>query len=205
MLQQSDRRLMRGFELSHARRPAAALAPRRGRGSGRRAISRRPDRAGVAAGQAFSRRHRAAAARATPGFAEGYRVQALIDAARRSHQQGRLDRRRGGRRQAGAQRERILVTGGSGFIGSALVQGAGQGRRKPCACSTTIRAARRAGWRTSRTTSSSSPAISATPRPSTRRCAASTRSTISPSSTARNSSTARRSSCSTSASRAWSM
>jgi predicted dehydrogenase len=28
-------------------------------------------------------------ARASPGFAEGYRVQLLIDAARRSHQQGK--------------------------------------------------------------------------------------------------------------------
>ncbi len=35
---------------------------------------------------------------AGPGFAEGYRVQALIDAAQRSHGQGNMDRCRGGNR-----------------------------------------------------------------------------------------------------------
>ena len=61
----------------------------------------------------------------TPGFAEGYRVQRLIDAARRSHQQGawidvaRADASRETRVMSGAK---ILVTGGTGFIGSGLVK-----------------------------------------------------------------------------------
>ena len=54
-----------------------------------------------------------------------------------------------------------------------------------CACSTTIRAARRAGCARSKATSSSSPATSAMPPPSMPPCAASRRSTTSPSSTAR--------------------
>ena len=77
---------MRGFELLYAKRPAAASSASRSTDPGRRAISRRPHRAGVAAGASNSstpskRRHRM-----QPGFAEGYRVQQLIDAARRSHQ-----------------------------------------------------------------------------------------------------------------------
>ena len=61
---------------------------------------------------------------AAPGFAEGYRVQQLIDAARRSHQQGRwIDvAARDGEQRATRERATILVTGGSGFIGSALVK-----------------------------------------------------------------------------------
>ena len=133
---------MRGFELFHAKRPSA-LRTHSGRGSGRREISRRPHRAGVAAGQHFPGRDRNAAAPATPGFAEGHRVQMLIDAARRSHQSGAwIDVS-----QQASKREprvsRILVTGGSGFIGSGLVKALVRAGHT-CACSTTIRAAARA-------------------------------------------------------------
>ena len=93
---------MRGFELFHAKRPAAALERIAGQRSGRRAISRRPHRAGVAAGQAFFRRHRKRR-HATPGFAEGYRVQRLIDAARRSHSKAPGSMSRTRQRKEGAR------------------------------------------------------------------------------------------------------
>ena len=79
---------MRGFELTHARRPE--------RRSTRVAVEDpldaqfpgRAHRAGVAAGQPIPRRYRAGGA-PTPGFAEGYRVQRLIDAARARMATGR--------------------------------------------------------------------------------------------------------------------
>ncbi len=56
----------------------------------------------------------------SPGFAEGYRVQELLDAARRSHGRGAwLDAEP---ERTPKMSARILVTGGSGFIGSALVK-----------------------------------------------------------------------------------
>ena len=59
-----------------------------------------------------------------PGFAEGYRVQQLIDVARRSHRQGAATEvvPAAAKREIGVSGNRILVTGGSGFIGSALVR-----------------------------------------------------------------------------------
>ncbi len=84
---------MRGFALSHARRPATGLAPvaieddpldRQFPGEGRvapvsRLVTRFLD--------AIERRQPV-----TPGFAEGYRVQVLLDAVRQSHAKGqRID------------------------------------------------------------------------------------------------------------------
>ena len=60
----------------------------------------------------------------SPGFAEGFRAQVLLDAARRACERP-LDRHRArGRKRGGGavSARRILVTGGSGFIGSALVK-----------------------------------------------------------------------------------
>ncbi len=81
---------MRGFALGHARRPAGALMPvaieddavdRQFPGDGRIApVSR------LASGFLDSIERKQPAA---PGFMEGYRVQALLDAARRSHASGR--------------------------------------------------------------------------------------------------------------------
>ena len=58
----------------------------------------------------------------SPGFAEGYRVQCLIDAARRAHASGRWIEFPPPEGSSGLSARRILVTGGSGFIGSALVK-----------------------------------------------------------------------------------
>jgi predicted dehydrogenase len=84
---------MRGFALSHARRPAAALAPV--------AIEddpldqQFPGEARVAPVSRLASRFLDAIERrvpATPGFAEGYRVQMLLDAVRLSHAMGqRID------------------------------------------------------------------------------------------------------------------
>ena len=59
-----------------------------------------------------------------------------------------------------------LVTGGTGFLGSALDAAAGRGRRAACACSTTTRAAAPPGWQdldggssTSKATSATRPAV----------------------------------------------
>jgi predicted dehydrogenase len=79
---------MRGFALFHAKRPAAALE--------RIAISD-PDDAHYPDGRIAPVSRLAkrffdaieSSGTAVPGFAEGYRVQRLMDAARRSHQQGR--------------------------------------------------------------------------------------------------------------------
>ena len=93
---------MRGFELLYGKRPAARA---------RRTLpSIDPDDAQYPDGRIapvsrlakqFLRRDRKRR-HPTPGFAEGYRVQQLIDAARRSHRQGACDRsrRRSGRRGA---------------------------------------------------------------------------------------------------------
>jgi predicted dehydrogenase len=79
---------MRGFELLHARRPAAALE--------HIAVSD-PDDAPYLDGRIAPVSRLAkkffdaveSGGTPAPGFAEGYRVQRLMDAARRSHQQGR--------------------------------------------------------------------------------------------------------------------
>ena len=110
------------------------------------------------------RRHRDRQRQTAPGFAEGYRVQRLIDAAQRSHQQGTLDRccahetakAWSERAKDSRHRRQRLHRLGAG-------EGAGQGRRTACACSTTIRAAARAGSPMSRKISNSSAAIFATP------------------------------------------
>ena len=78
---------MRGFELFHAKRPAAPLA---------RIAVTDPDDAPYPDGRIapVSRLARKffdaieTGGTATPGFAEGYRAQRLMDAARRSHSQG---------------------------------------------------------------------------------------------------------------------
>jgi predicted dehydrogenase len=80
---------MRGFTLSHARRPAAALAPvavdddplDKQFADGRVAVVARIASRFL---DAIEQKRPA-----TPGFAEGYRVQVLLDAARRSHADGR--------------------------------------------------------------------------------------------------------------------
>jgi predicted dehydrogenase len=80
---------MRGFEISHARRPAAALAPVKIEDD---PIDRQfPDEARVAPVSRMASRFLDAIERGgpvTPGFAEGYRVQTLLDVVRRSHATG---------------------------------------------------------------------------------------------------------------------
>jgi predicted dehydrogenase len=79
---------MRGFSLSHARRPGAALAPVPVDPDPRDDVSRDGRIAPVSR---LASRFLDAIERGiqvTPGFAEGYRVQVLLDAARRSHAQG---------------------------------------------------------------------------------------------------------------------
>ena len=78
---------MRGFELFYAKRPARRSRAFRSTIRSTRNIptaASRRCRGSPGASSTPSRR----GAQATPGFAEGYRVQQLIDAARRSHQQG---------------------------------------------------------------------------------------------------------------------
>jgi predicted dehydrogenase len=79
---------MRGFELSHARRPAAALVPIAVEDPSAAAVDGR-----IAAVSRLASRFLDAIGQrqpASPGFAEGFRVQYLIDAARRSHDLGRF-------------------------------------------------------------------------------------------------------------------
>ncbi len=88
MLINSTSDYMRGFELLHARRPAEALTAVVVDDSARRAI---PDDGRIApvarlAKLFFDAIENGGTAR--PGFAEGFRVQQLIDAAQRSHRDG---------------------------------------------------------------------------------------------------------------------
>jgi predicted dehydrogenase len=79
---------MRGFELFHAQRPATALAPVAVDDPSDQAVDGRiPPVTRLAARflNAIEQRQPA-----SPGFAEGYRVQYLIDATRRSHELGRF-------------------------------------------------------------------------------------------------------------------
>jgi predicted dehydrogenase len=78
----------RGFELSHARRADAALQPIAVEDFGAEAI---PDVRVVPVAKLVRRFIDACEQGGTPapGFAEGYRVQVLIDAARRAHAEGR--------------------------------------------------------------------------------------------------------------------
>jgi predicted dehydrogenase len=80
---------MRGFELFHAERPAAALEriPADDPGD-----ARYPDGRIAPVSRLAARFFDAieAGGAAEPGFAHGYRVQQLIDAAQRSHRQGRM-------------------------------------------------------------------------------------------------------------------
>ena len=90
---------MRGFELWHAKRPAAALDAHCR--STIRSTRKYPD-GRIAPVSRLAKMFFDAiegGGAATPGFAEGYRVQMLIDAARRSHATRRLDRRRARTRQ----------------------------------------------------------------------------------------------------------
>ena len=195
---------MRGFTLSHARRPAAALAPV--------AIEDDPldrqfpadgaHRAGVAAGRAVSSTPIEQRAAGDAGLcrrlsrAGAARRRAALARARAAGSTSTPERRMSARR--------ILVTGGSRLHRLGAGEGAGQGRprraraRRQFARRAAAARGRREGHRVHRA------ATSATPRRCMPRCAAWTRSIISPSSTARSSSTARRSWCSMSASRAWS-
>ena len=78
---------MRGFELFHAKRPARRSNASRSTIRSTRNIPTAASRRCRGWPSCFSTPSKTAARR-TPGFAEGYRVQRLIDAARRSHQQG---------------------------------------------------------------------------------------------------------------------
>ena len=143
---------MRGFELFHAQRPAAALE--------RVAVSdpadaQYPD-GRIAPVSRLAKRFFDAiesGGTATPGFAEGYRVQRLMDAARRSHNQGAwIDFAGEDHGERSVSNARILVTGGSGFIGRL----GGPCARGCVRVSTTIRAAVRAeGQATERAANSS--------------------------------------------------
>lgn len=78
----------KGFELKHARRPDAALQPVAVEDAG---MERLPDPR-IAPVSRLVRRFLDACeqgGKPVPGFAEGYRVQVLLDAARRSHAAGR--------------------------------------------------------------------------------------------------------------------
>ena len=77
---------MRGFELSYAKRPGGAGTRCRSRIRSTRNIPTAASRR-CRGWPSFLRRHRTRR-HAAPGFAEGYRVQRLIDVARRSHSQG---------------------------------------------------------------------------------------------------------------------
>jgi predicted dehydrogenase len=81
---------MRGFVVRHARRPAAALAPVEVEDD---PLDRRfPAEARIAPVSRLAKRFLDAVERrrpAMPGLAEGYRVQVLLDAVRRSHALGR--------------------------------------------------------------------------------------------------------------------
>ena len=78
---------MRGFRLFYGKRPAAALTPFRSMTRSTRNIrtaASRRFRGSPGASSTLSK----AAPPVRPDFAAGYRVQQLIDAAQRSHQQG---------------------------------------------------------------------------------------------------------------------
>ena len=81
---------MRGFAVSHARRPATALMPVAVEDD---PLDRQfPAEARIAPVSRLAHRFLDAIEQrrpATPGFAEGYRVQVLLDAVRRSHARGR--------------------------------------------------------------------------------------------------------------------
>ncbi len=192
---------MRGFSRSAMRAgPAKTLEPVAVEADPLdRAVSGRgADRAGVAARQPLSRRDRAAFAD-TPSFAEGYRAQVLLDAVRRSHALGRSHRHglRGGGMTA-----RILVTGGSGFIGSALVKALVRDGCRVRVFDDNSRGAPRRLTEVERDIEFVAGDIRDAAAVAGGGRAASTRCIISPTSTAPNSSTARPNSCSTSASRA---
>ena len=162
---------MRGFELRLARRPAIGAEPGRSRRSRGPPVSRRwPDRAGFPACGRLPRRHRTAG-RPFPALpkAFGFRSCSIPPAMRTSSAIGWISSRNV--MEEADVKSRILVTGGSGFIGSALVKALASGR--PCRAGARRQFARRAapaaGCRSR--TSSSSPAISATPRRSRARCA----------------------------------
>ena len=188
---------MRGFELSYAKRPAESSSALRSTTRPTRNIPTAASRR-CRGWSSFSSTPSRRGTVMQPGFSEGYRVQQLIDAARRSHQTGvwvrspPLEDARGATGRHPRHRRHRLHRLGAG-------QGAAARRHAACACSTTIRAGTRAISPTSKTTSTSSAVISATPAPSSARPKAWTRCITSPSSTARNFSIPSPTWCSTSA------
>ena len=196
---------MRGFELepcAPARRRSASIAI--DADPARSPFPDGRDRAGLKAGQTFSRRHRATASPPIPGFAR--RLPRAVLARRGTPLACRwtLDRRCAGTDRRGGRgvSARVLVTGGSGFIGSALVKALvrdgyavrvldDNSRGDPRRLTEVEKDIEFVGGDIRDADHGRAP-----PRAAWTKCI------ISPSSTARNSSTARPSSCSMSASRA---
>ncbi len=153
---------MRGFELLHAKRPAAALA---------RIAVEDPDDARYPDGRIAPVSRLAKqfldaiekGGNAQPDFAAGYRVQQLIDAAQRSQREGKMDRDRCRGRWSVEQNpgHRRL-----GFIGSALVKALVRAGAQRARARRQFARVRRAGSPASRRTSNSSPATFATRPPS---------------------------------------
>ena len=152
VLNNPTRDYMRGFELYHARRPAAALERIAVDDPDRRAIPRRAHRAGVAARQGFLRRYRArhaghAGLRRRLSRADADRRRAALARARRLDRRAARHRRL---RRVSCLIQKFSSPAAPASSAPALVKALVQAGATRCACSTTIRAARRAASPTSR-------------------------------------------------------